>query len=127
MACGHRPGCTGTHRNKLQTVAPEETPPASDQALEQVLPRGLKAPTLTLEQESPRQRLLHYLEAASSTYQQYVSRKRKLPFKQRPSYNLVHRVMPANILAEGNHLSARIKQRRGMQPPGAAEYRLLCP
>jgi alpha-1,2-mannosyltransferase len=77
------------------------------------------------EQRYPGQhRLLHQFERRPAADQQRVPGQRKPAREQRPPDHLVDRVVPADVLADGDQLTGRGEQPRGVQPAGTGEHPL---
>src|ERR1700682_6307431 len=70
--------------------------------------------------------LLHDFKSATATYQENATRKRQLAFEDRPTDDLVHSVVSADIFAQSKHLANSAEKRRRMQTTRAAEDGLRC-
>src|ERR1700730_7645771 len=69
-------------------------------------------------------RFLYDLEPAAAADQQHVTTEWQMAAEQRPTDDLVHGVVPADVLAQDEQFARRSKKRRGMQSAGSTEDRL---
>ena len=61
------------------------------------------------------------LESAAAADKQHMSAEGQAALQERPSDDLVHGVVPANVFTQDQQLSFGVEKRRGVQAAGAAK------
>src|SRR5580704_10668658 len=133
LADGDAPPCLPTSRSRQDAVrsgvdvhgrAAQEPDQGETCFLGQVDGERGRRGDRSEQRDAAQDRLLHQLEGRASADQQHAPGKREPVREERPAHQLVHGVVPADILADRDELTGAGEQSSGVQAARAGEHAL---